>query len=170
MFQRLVPNSDHSTLIAAVEHESAHCLGMSATVDIETKTVENVIAVPIQSVTVRSREGSKTIDQLAAARDAKAKESKGEGAASAVNEKQQRERERTDRESLQRVVFLREGDKVKMVPVETGIGDTTHMEIKSGLKVGDEVVSGPFSVITRSLKDDAKVRLEPKKKKDESKK
>ncbi len=144
--------------------------GMSATVDIETKTVENVIAVPIQSVTVRSREGSKTIDQLAAARDAKAKESKGEGAASAVNEKQQRERERTDRESLQRVVFLREGDKVKMVPVETGIGDTTHMEIKSGLKVGDEVVSGPFSVITRSLKDDAKVRLEPKKKKDESKK
>ena len=48
--------------------------GMSATVDIETKTVENVVAVPIQAVTVRSREGSKTIEQLASERDAKAKE------------------------------------------------------------------------------------------------
>lgn len=143
--------------------------GMSATVDVETKTVDNVIAVPIQSVTVRSREGSKTIEQLAGDRDKKAKETQGEGAAAAVNEKQQRERERSDREALQRVVFVRDGEKVKMVPVETGIGDTTHMEIKSGLKVGDEVVSGPFSVITRSLKQDAKVRIEKPKKKDEKK-
>jgi HlyD family secretion protein len=144
--------------------------GMSATVDIETKTVENVVAVPIQSVTVRSREGSKTIEQLAQDRDKKAKETQGEGAAAAVNEKQQRERERADRDSLQRVVFVRDGDKAKMVPVETGIGDTTHMEIKSGLKAGDEVVSGPFSTITRSLKQDAKIRLEkPKAKTDEKK-
>jgi HlyD family secretion protein len=57
-----------------------------------------------------------------------------------------------------------------MVNVETGIGDTMHIEIKSGLKVGDEVVSGPFSVITRSLKQDAKIRIEkPKKKEDEKK-
>lgn len=144
--------------------------GMSATVDIETKTVENVIAVPIQSITVRSREGDKTIEQLTTERDQKAKESQGEGAATAVNEKQQRERERADRESLQRVAFVKDGDKVKMVPVETGIGDTTHMEVKSGLKVGDEVVSGPFSIITRSLKHDSKVRIEKKKKDDEKKK
>ncbi len=138
--------------------------GMSATVDIETKTVENVVAVPIQAVTVRSREGSKTIDELAQERDKKAKETQGEGAAAAVNEKQQRERERADRESLQRVVFLRNDDSVKMVPVETGIADTTHLEIKSGLKAGDEVVSGPFSVITRSLKADSKIRIEKPKK------
>lgn len=134
--------------------------GMSATVDIETKTVENVVAVPIQSVTVRSREGSKTIDELSADREKKAKETQGEGAATAVNERQQRERERSDRESLQRVVFLRASDTVKMVSVETGIADTTHMEIKSGLKEGDEVVSGPFSVITRTLKDGSKVRVD----------
>jgi HlyD family secretion protein len=144
--------------------------GMSASVDIETKTVENVVAVPIQAVTVRSREGSKTIEQLASERDAKAKESQGEGSANAVNEKQQRERERNDRETLQRVAFVKTGDTVKMVTVETGIGDTMHMEIKSGLKAGDEVVSGPFSVITRSLKDGAKIRIEkPKKKADEKK-
>jgi HlyD family secretion protein len=143
--------------------------GMSASVDIETKTVEDVIAVPIQSVTVRSREGSKTIDQLAGDRDKKAKETQGEGAAAAVNERQQRERERTDRESLQRGVFARKGDTVKWVPVETGIGDITHMEIKSGVAPGDEIVAGPFSAIARQLKDGAKIRIEKPKKKDEKK-
>ena len=68
------------------------------------------------------------------------------------------------------MVFVRVGETVKMVPVETGIGDTMHMEIKSGLKAGDEVVSGPFSVITRSLKDGSKIRIEKPKKKDEEKK
>jgi HlyD family secretion protein len=134
--------------------------GMSASVDIETKTVENVVAVPIQAVTVRSREGSKTIDQLAGDRERKSKESQGDGAAAAINEKQQRERERDDRAALQRVVFVRLGDTVKMTAVETGIGDTTHLEIKSGLKAGEEIVSGPFSTITRTLKDGMKIRLE----------
>ena len=57
-----------------------------------------------------------------------------------------------------------------MVPVETGIGDTGHIEIKSGVKVGDEVVSGPFSVITRSLKDGGKIRIEKPKKPDQKEK
>ncbi len=134
--------------------------GMSASVDVETKTVENVVAVPIQSVTVRSRESKKTIDQLKDDRDKKSKEGQGDGAATAVNEKQQRERERDDRAGLQRVVFVRNGDAVKMVQVETGIGDTSHLEIKSGLKEGEEVVNGPFSTITRTLKDGMKIRIE----------
>jgi HlyD family secretion protein len=143
--------------------------GMSASVDIETKTVSEVIAIPIQAVTVRSREGNKTIEQLATDRDKKAKETLGEGAAAAVNEKRQKEAERSDREALQRVVFFRTGDTVKMAPVETGIGDTTHIEIKAGVKAGDEVVSGPFSVITRSLKDGGKIRIEKPKKADQNK-
>jgi len=134
--------------------------GMSANADVETKTVENVIAVPIQSVTVRSKEGTKTIDQLAEDRAKKASETKGDGAATAVNEKQQKQADKTDRENLNRVVFLRDGGVVKMVKVETGVQDTTHIEIKSGLKAGDEVVSGSFGVITRTLKDGMKVSLE----------
>ena len=137
---------------------------------LETKTVENVVAIPIQAVTVRSREGAKTIEQLASDREKKAKETQGEGSASAVNEKQQRERERADRETLLRVAFVRNGETVKMVPVETGIGDTMHMQIISGIKEGDEVVSGPFSVITRSLKDGSKIRIEKPKKKEDDKK
>jgi HlyD family secretion protein len=134
--------------------------GMSANTDIETRTAENVVAVPIQAVTVRSREGAKTIDQLTEEREKKARETKGEGAAAAVNERQQRERERADREALQRVVFVRDGDKVKQVVVETGIADSSHMEIKSGLNEGDEVVSGSFTVITRTLKDGSAIRIE----------
>lgn len=143
--------------------------GMSASADIETRTVTNVVAVPIQSVTVRTREGAKTIDDLAKEREKKAKETQGEGAQAAVNEKQQRELERADREALQRVVFLRNGDTVKMVPVETGIADTTHMEIRSGVKEGDEIVTGPFSVVTRVLKDGDKVRVDAPKKPAEKK-
>ncbi|MEO5958343.1 MAG: efflux RND transporter periplasmic adaptor subunit [Opitutaceae bacterium] len=142
--------------------------GMSANADVETKTVENIVAVPIQSVTVRGKEGNKTIDQVAAERQKKATETKGEGAATAVNVSQQKQADKADRDNLQRVVFLRTGDKVKMVKVETGVQDTTHIEIKSGIKEGDEVVSGSFGVITRTLKDDMQVTLE-KPKKDQKK-
>jgi len=138
--------------------------GMSANADVETQTATNVVAVPIQAVTVRTREGAKTIDELAADREKKANEQKGDDSVAAVDEKQQRQVERSDREKLNRVVFVRNGDTVKMVPVETGIADTTHMEVKSGLKAGDEVVSGSFSVITRTLKDGMTIRVDQPKK------
>lgn len=144
--------------------------GMSASADIETKTVTDVVAVPIQAVTVRSKEGAKTIDDLTKERENKLKQTQGEGAQTAVSEKQKRDSERADRESLQRVVFLRDGAKVKMVQVETGIADTTHMEIKAGLKKDDEIVTGPFSVVTRVLKDGDKIRVETPRKNDTPKK
>jgi HlyD family secretion protein len=53
---------------------------------------------------------------------------------------------------------------VKLVKVETGVQDTTHIEIKSGLKTGEEVVSGSFGVITRTLKDGMKVMMDKAKK------
>ena len=142
---------------------------MSANVDVETQTAENVVAVPIQAVTVRGRETNRTVEELAADRAKKSKETQGDGAASAVNAKQQRENERADRSTLDRVVFLRSGSTVKKVVVETGIGDTTHLQIKSGLKPGDEIVTGPFSTVTRLLKQDSVIRLESPKKKDEAK-
>ncbi|MDP3071166.1 MAG: efflux RND transporter periplasmic adaptor subunit [Opitutaceae bacterium] len=133
---------------------------MSANAEIETKTVENAIAVPIQSVTVRSNQGAKTIDDQAKDREKKSAENKGEGSVAAVNEKQQRQAVANDRDNLDRVVFVRDGSTVKMVKVETGVQDISHLEIKSGLKEGDEVVSGSFSVITRTLKDGMTVTVE----------
>jgi HlyD family secretion protein len=143
--------------------------GMSANADVETKTVENVIAVPIQSVTVRARENNKTIEQVAKDREKAANENKGEGSAAAVNDKQQKQADKNDRDNLQRVVFVKDGETVKLVKVETGVQDTVHIEIKSGLKAGDEVVSGSFGVITRTLKDGMTVSLDKTKKGSEKK-
>jgi HlyD family secretion protein len=143
--------------------------GMSANADVETKTVENVVAVPIQSVTVRAKSSNKTVEQVAKDREKATADNKGEGAASAVNAKQQKQADKADKDNLQRVVFVKEGDIVKQVTVETGVQDTAHIEIKSGLTAGQEVVSGSFGVITRTLKDGMAVTLDKSKKGPEKK-
>jgi HlyD family secretion protein len=135
--------------------------GMSATVDIATQTVKNVISVPIQSVTVRA-EGGMTAEELQQKRAKEAKERSGNDL-EVVND---REAARSDMEKLQRVVFVRQGDIVKMHKVETGIADNTYIEIKSGVKAGDEVVSGSYSAISRTLKDGSRVLVEKSKKSD----
>ena len=143
--------------------------GMSANAEVETKTVENVVAVPIQSVTVRAKDSNKTIEEVSKAREQSANENKGAGSAAAINDKQQKQADKNDRENLQRVVFVKNGDTVKLAKVETGVQDTTHIEIKSGLEAGDEVVSGSFGVITRTLKDGTKVGTDDSKKNSEKK-
>jgi HlyD family secretion protein len=137
--------------------------GMSATVDIETQTVPNVIAVPVQSVTVRAA-GGKTAEELQAQKSKEAKERSGNDL-EVVREKQDAKR---DTEKLQNVVFIKKGDKVELRKVETGIADNSHIEIKAGVKAGEEVVSGSYAAISRKLKDGAKVLIESVKK-DESK-
>ncbi len=131
--------------------------GMSANADIETQTVENVIAVPVQSVVTRARGSNKTNEQLAKEREQKAAELKGSGDATAINDKQAKQQQRNDRSATQRVVFVKRGDTVTMVPVETGIADMTHFEIQSGIAEGDEVVSGSYAALTRTLADGMKV-------------
>jgi HlyD family secretion protein len=137
--------------------------GMSGTVDIETETVKDVIAVPIQSVTVRA-EGGKTSEELQAQRSKEAKERSGNDL-EVVKERQEAKR---TLEKLQRVVFLRQGDIVKLRPVETGVADNTYIEVKSGVKTGDEVVSGSYAAISRTLKDGAKILVEKKKKEEKN--
>ncbi|WP_221032348.1 efflux RND transporter periplasmic adaptor subunit [Actomonas aquatica] len=134
--------------------------GMSALADIETAKVENVIAVPIQSVTVRSRDDDKTMEQLEKDREKAKREKGGEGAATAENLEEQRQQERENRESLRRVVFVVEDGKAKLVDVETGIADTSYMQITSGLEEGQVVVSGSYATITRTLKDDMAVSVQ----------
>jgi HlyD family secretion protein len=135
--------------------------GMSGTVDISTETVKDVIAVPVQSVTVRA-EGGKTSEELQEQRAKEAKERSGNDL-EVVKERQEAKR---TLEKLLRVVFIKQGDSVKLRQVETGVADNTYIEIKSGLKVGDEVVSGSYAAISRTLKDGTKVLVE-KPKKDE---
>ena len=59
------------------------------------------------------------------------------------------------------MVFVVEGDKVKMVPVKIGISDDNYWEITEGLGEGQEVVSGGFKAINRELEDGKKIRKGP---------
>lgn len=128
--------------------------GMSATADIETQTVENVVAVPIQSVTVRATGGLTTEDlQKKAVKDA---ENKSGGGLDAAAEKREARR---SREVLAKVVFVKVGDTVRQQAVEVGIADNTHIEVKSGVKPGDVVVSGSYAAISRQLKDGMTVTI-----------
>ncbi len=149
--------------ISIVDRDERLRPGMSATVDVETATVTGVVAIPVQSVTVRA-EGGKTTEDMQKERAKAAKERSG----NELELVRERDDARRDLERLQRVVFVKQGDKVVMRPVETGIADNTHIEIKSGIQAGDEVVSGSYAAISRRLKDGAKVMLE-KPKKDETK-
>ena len=137
--------------------------GMSATADVETATVKNVVAVPIQSVTVRSTESNLSPEELEQKRVREEARDRDDNRADVTNEAAEKQKERAQRTKLQRVVFIKTGDQVKMQKVETGIADNTFIEIRSGLKPGDEVVSGSYTAISRKLKDGAKVEIEKQK-------
>jgi HlyD family secretion protein len=134
--------------------------GMSTTADVETATVQNAVVVPIQSVTVRSSQSKLSPEELEKQRTQQQKRDAGDNRADVTNETQQKQKEREQRENLQRVVFVKSGDKVRMQKVDTGIADSTYIEIKNGIKPGDEVVSGSYTAISRKLKDGAKVTIE----------
>ena len=134
--------------------------GMSATADIETATVANAVVVPIQSVTVRSTESSLSPEEREKQTAAEKARDGGDNRADVTNETLEKRKAREQREKLQRVVFVKVGEKVKMQKVDTGIADSTYIEIKNGLKSGDEVVSGSYTAISRKLKDGMKVQIE----------
>ena len=130
--------------------------GMSATADIQTARVQNVLAVPIQSVTVRTKDAGQSVAEINAARDA---EQKKTGSASV-------DTARSDRDKLQRVVFLKIGNKATMKKVITGLSDNAYIEIKDGLAEGDEIINGSYGAISRDLKDGSGVEYEKPKKAD----
>ena len=131
--------------------------GMSATADIETATVANAVVVPIQAVTVRETDTKISPEEREKQRS---RQVDGDNRADVTNEAAEKQKARELREKLQRVVFIKTGDHVRMQKVETGIADSTYIEIKNGVKAGDEVVSGSYTVISRRLKDGAKVMME----------
>ena len=132
---------------------------MSSTTEIQTQTVENVIVVPIQSVTVRADDG-KTIEDLQEEKNKEAKEKSGND----LEVTDDRSTARDSRDMVDRVVFVVDGTKVRVQKVKTGIADNTNIEIKEGLKDGDVVVSGSYAAISRKLKNDSTISIEEPKK------
>ena len=138
--------------------------GMSATADVQTQTAKDVVSIPIQSVAVRAAGGMNTED-LQKKKEKDAQERSGADL-SVTAEKAEAKK---SMEALDHVVFIKVGDKVKMQKVETGIADNTNIEVKSGVKAGDEVVSGSYAAISRKLKDGSDVQIEKPKADDETK-
>lgn len=126
--------------------------GMSATVDVQTKKVSNVIAVPIQSVTTRNDSTEYNIQNKATGGD----KEDGDVVVKNDNEKKQNLDALIKIEECVFVYNAVEG-KVKKVAVKTGIQDNNYIEIISGVKEGDEVISAPYSAIAKELKDGDKV-------------
>lgn len=117
--------------------------GMSASVEINTETVADVVSVPIQSVTTREKDENK----------------KKSNRQFVNNENSPEETKEDRRDDLMEVVFIVQADTVDMIQVRTGVQDDSYIEVKSGLKVGDKVVSGPYSAIARKLKKGEEVRV-----------
>ena len=131
--------------------------GLSCTTDIETNTVNDVVAVPMQSVTIRTGDSNLSPEEIEKKKLKTAQRDKGDNNAEFVNEKAEKQAQKEEREKLTKVIFLKKGGKAQLVKVTTGISDDTFMEIKNGIQPGDEVISGSYSAISRKLKDGAKI-------------
>jgi HlyD family secretion protein len=133
---------------------------LSCTADIETNMVKDAVAVPMQSVTIRTGDSNLSPEEIEKRKQKAAARDQGDNNAEVSSDRQEKVAQKLDREKLSKVVFVKDGSKAKMVKVTTGIADDTSMEIKSGIKEGDEVISGSYSAISRKLKDGAKVMID----------
>jgi HlyD family secretion protein len=131
--------------------------GLSCTADIETDMVKDVVAVPMQAVTIRTGDSNLSPEEIEKKKQKLAQRDKSDNSAELVNERQEKATQKEEREKLAKVVFLKKGNKAQLIKVTTGIADDTYMEIKSGVQPGDEVISGSYSAISRKLKEGAKV-------------
>jgi HlyD family secretion protein len=131
--------------------------GLSCTADIETNLVKDSVAVPMQSVTIRTGDSNLSPEEIEKQKQKVAVRDKDDNKAELTNARLEKQAQKEEREKLFKVVFLKDGTKAHMVKVTTGIADDSYMEIKSGIKPGDEVISGSYSAISRKLKEGAKV-------------
>jgi HlyD family secretion protein len=117
--------------------------GMSASVDIQTKTELNVNSVPINAVTTRDKN------------EVVSKENKDKK----KEEKTDKEEKTPSIDDLEVVVFvLTKENKVKKMVVQTGIQDINYIQITGGLTEGQEVVTGPYDLVSKTLKEDDLVK------------
>ncbi|KZS39270.1 efflux transporter periplasmic adaptor subunit [Aquimarina aggregata] len=115
--------------------------GMTATVDVITNKREKVIGVPISAIVIKNDTSS-------------------------VRKTANKEKTTNNSDKKFECVFIKDGEDAKLKVIETGIQDDGNIEITNGLDVGDEVITGPYNVVTKTLKNGDKVTLESKEKSD----
>lgn len=135
---RIVKESYQDLLEGQPKTYSPFRPGMTATVDIITKTKSNILAVPISAVVVKS--------DTTAVKDFKVED---------PNEK----KPTTKSDKKFECVFVKVGNKAKIRIIKTGIQDDTNIEVASGLKVGDVVITGPYTTVSKDLNSGDKVKF-----------
>ncbi|MFM8911944.1 MAG: efflux RND transporter periplasmic adaptor subunit [Flammeovirgaceae bacterium] len=118
--------------------------GMTASVDIITQRKENVLSVPLAAVTTRNED--KGFKETPKDEDDEKRE--------VVDTSKPKAEKKADKV----VVFVNDKGVAKMKEVKTGISDYDNIEIVSGIAEGEEVVTGPFLVVSKRLKDGDKVK------------
>ena len=123
--------------------------GMSASADIQTKTHENRLSVPINAVTTRDKNDTTN--------------SKNYVDKSNPTDVSTTDKTNSASDDLEEVVFVLQKDgTANKVKVRTDIQDINYIEILGGLNEGDEVITGPYDVVSKTLKSKDKVKVVPK--------
>jgi HlyD family secretion protein len=130
--------------------------GLSTTAKVTTATRSNALSIPIQALTLRTK------DQIEAQNNPPGSVHAAEPAAKEVASKSKKDDEMQG-------VFVIRNKKAMFVPVTTGITGTTDIEVLDGVKEGDEVITGSYKVL-RTLRPGSSIRVDNKapKKEDES--
>ncbi|MFT3748569.1 MAG: efflux RND transporter periplasmic adaptor subunit [Agriterribacter sp.] len=129
--------------------------GMSASADIQTRTHNNVLSVAINAVTTRDKNDT-------AANKTKTVTAKKETTNTDNNNAATSGSSGTNDDLLEVVFVLQKDNTVKLKQVKTGIQDINNIEITEGLQEGDEVITGPYTIVSKTLKTGTKVKVVPK--------
>lgn len=125
---------------------------MNANADIKTKRVDNVVAVPIAAVNVRTKGTDQSMEDR-----------KKEKEQTTADDNGATETPATSDDDMEEIVFIVQQDgTVKKQVVRSGIQDASYIEILAGLKGDEQVVTAPYTTISEVLKDGMKVKVVPK--------
>ena len=134
----------YADLLTTKGNSSPFRPGMTAAVEIITERQNNILTVPLTAVTTRATE-----------KVAKDKAPKDNQDGPKVTD----EKEKQEKEEIKEVVFVLEKDKAVKREVKTGISDFENIQILSGVKEGEVVISGPFLEVSKRLTDGKKVKV-----------
>ena len=150
VYIRLSPSSYKDLIDPSKSKNFPFRPGMSANADIQTNTHSSVLSIPINAVTTREKN-----------------DSTGNGKTHSDKKNANNNDDVTDitgnsgnGNDLDEIVFKIQADGavVKQI-VKTGIQDINYIEITEGLKEGEQVVTGPYDVVSKTLKPKDKVKV-----------
>jgi HlyD family secretion protein len=116
---------------------------MNASADIQTRTEKGVLAVPLNAVTVRDKKTDKVPNTKKTA---------------TKDEEEANNEAKADDETVEVVFVLQKDGSVKKYPVKTGIQDLNYIQVITGIKKGDKVITGPYNTVSKTLRDGTKVK------------